>query len=150
MTENRELGFLINLVFERIKRIRDVDVGDSIAFDADDVVMVILFDEFVALHVIMEKDGNDDAGFDENPELSIECDFMDLRDIEFFEPTPNFVHGKRLHILREDLEKRFPKLRHAKSFSSEIVSKLCGSGCFQFHTSSTITQLSCVCKTPCL
>lgn len=148
MTENRELRFLINLVFERIKRIRDVDVGNSIAFYADNVMMVILFHEFVTLHVIMEKDGDDDASLDENLKLSIECDFMDLGDIEFFEPTPNFVHGKRLHILREDLEKRFPKLRHAESFSSEIVAKLCGYGCFQFHTSSTITQLSCVCKTP--
>lgn len=150
MTENRELRFFIDLILELIEWIRDIDIRNSIALYADNVMMVILLHEFVALHVIVEKDGDDDASLDENLELSIECDFMDLGDIEFFEPTPNFVHGKRLHILREDLEKGSPELRHAKTFCSKIVAKLCGSGCFQFHTSSTITQLSCVCKNPCL
>lgn len=127
MTENSELGLFINFFLEFIEWICDIDVGNRIAFDTHDVMMVILFHEFVALNVIMEVDGNDDASLDENLKLSIECDFVDLGYIEFLEPTPNFIHGKWLRILREDLEKCSAKLRHTKTFSSEFISKLSGS-----------------------
>lgn len=71
MTENSELRLFINAILEFVERIGNVDIGDCIAFDADDVMVVILFHEFVTLDVIMEIDGRDDALLREEIEFPI-------------------------------------------------------------------------------
>ncbi len=146
MTQNSEFRFFLNLALRIGKVIANIDIGHGFALNADDVVMVVLFDGFVSQNLIMEMDGVNDGGVDEEIEFSIECDFVD-REVVFFQERQDFVCRKRLHSMREDLEKCASKLRHTKSACSKLVSNLTGFRSFFNHTPTILTQLSCVSKT---
>ena len=72
MTEDRKFGLFLNLALFITKVIADIDIGNRIALQADDVMMMPVVGPLVPFDLIMEVDGLKDGSVGENIELSVE------------------------------------------------------------------------------